>query len=247
MQGFDHGIGRGALRGLTIAALGWGLAVPGPSGPAQAASRSYVTTSFDSIRVIAPVRVAIVTGGGVSSRGEGDSRMLDRIDMSVSGRTLTVRMRPSSPGEKGGPPPTLFLSTDELRRVTLAGGGSVQVDRMKGLRGEIVLTGSGDVAVTSIALDQLDVVVAGGGRVTLAGNVGTMSAIVSGPGALAAEALNAKQLKLTNDGPGSASAAAATAADVIAKGSGNVTVTGKAACTVERNGTGLISCGGEDY
>lgn len=244
MQGVRDGFWRGALRGVTItAAAGLGLT----AASAQAASRPYVLTSFDTIRLIAPVKLSVTTGGGTSAHGEGDRAMLDRVDMAVSGRTLTVRLRPAQPGDKPGVPPTLFVSTEDVRRVTLQGGGSLAIDRMKGLRGEIVLTGAGDVSVANAAVDQLNVVVAGNGRVTLGGKAGTLSAIVSGPGTLEAAGLEAKDVRLTNDGPGSAAVAASGTAHVIAKGSGDVAVTGKAACTVDRGGTGAIICGGQEY
>ncbi|KEQ51501.1 putative uncharacterized protein precursor [Sphingobium chlorophenolicum] len=131
--------------------------------PAGAATRGFTITSFDAIRVDAPVEVVIATGVGASARAEGDQAALDRLRLNVSGRLLTVTMERAQPGGKSGGRAVLRLSTGDLGRVVLTGGGSVSVSRMKGLRGEIVLGGNGDVSVAAVDLEQLSVGVAGAG------------------------------------------------------------------------------------
>ena len=217
------------------------------AGPAAAASRGFTVTSFDAIRVDAPVEVIITTGAGASARVEGDQALLDRLKVDVSGRLMTVTMERPRPGEKSAGRATLRLSTGSLGRVVLTGGGSVSVSRMKGLRGEIVLGGNGDVSVAAVDVDQLNLGVAGAGRATLAGRAGVATVRVNGPGAVAAEGLRTRQAVVSNDGPGNVTLTAEVTAKVAASGSGDVTVIGKAACQVENHGTGRISCGGEAY
>lgn len=246
MQRQGDGIGRGALRGLTGA--GGALALAAVFSPcALAASQPYIVTNFDSIRVNAPVRVVVSTGGGVSARGEGDRDALDRLDLSNSGSLLTVRLKPPEPGSRSSGPVTLTLSTGQLKRIALSGGGSLSVDRLKGLNADVALAGTGDISVGSVAVDAMGVTITGSGRVSLAGSTGVLNANVSGPGALAAEGLKAKQARIANDGPGSIVLTAITAADIAARGSGDVSVLGKPACKVNRGGTGRIVCAGEDY
>jgi hypothetical protein len=230
---------RGALPAL-IAALT-------ASAPAGAAVRGFTISSFDAIRVDAPVTVVLATGGGVSARAEGDPGALDRLRVELSGRLLNVTMARPRPGEKSGGAVTLRLSTGTIERVVLTGGGSVAINRMKGLRGDIVLGGNGDVSVADVQLDRIDVALAGGGRVSLAGRAGVANVRVTGPGALAAEPLRARQATLGNDGPGSIAITADVTAKVTASGSGGVTVAGKPACSVDNRGTGQVRCGGEDY
>lgn len=216
---------------------------------AQAATQPYTVTSFDSIRVDAPVRVLVTTGGGASAKGEGDRDALDRLDLQVSGGLLTIRMKPSQNGERrrAAGPLTLRLSTGAVRRVQLSGGGSLAIDRMKGLRGDLSLGGGGDISVGAVALDRIGVMLSGGGRVTLAGAAGDADLRIVGPGALLAEGLKAKQAKIVNDGSGSIAVTVATAADVRASGSGDVSVLGGAACKVVHAGAGRVMCGGEEY
>ncbi|PJG49881.1 DUF2807 domain-containing protein [Sphingobium sp. LB126] len=219
----------------------------GLAGPAQAATRGFTVTSFDAIRVDAPVEVVITTGTGASARAEGDQAALDRLKLDVSGRLLSVTMAKAQPGEKSGGRAVIRLSTGDLGRIVLTGGGSVSASRMKGLRGEIVLGGNGDVRVAAVDLEQINLSVAGAGRATLAGRAGVANIRVTGPGAVAAEALRARQATVVNDGPGTVALTAEGAAKVTASGSGDVTVTGKAACSVDNRGTGRINCGGEAY
>lgn len=213
---------------------------------AQAATRGYTITSFDAIRVDAPVRVVLTTGVGVSAKAEGDQSALDRLKVDVSGRLLTITMERALPGQKGGAA-TLRLSTGAISRVVLTGGGSVTLDGMKGLRGEIVLGGNGDVSVGALNLDRLDLSLAGGGRATLAGRAAVANIRVNGPGAVAAESLKTQQATIANDGPGSVTLVADGPTRITASGSGDVTITGKGACTVDNRGTGRIACGGESY
>jgi hypothetical protein len=215
--------------------------------PAAAATHGYTITSFDAIRVDAPVEVIITTGAGVSARAEGDPALLDRLKVEVSGRLLTVRMERARPGEKSGGRATVRLSTGTLERLVLTGGGSVSVSRMKGLRGDIILGGNGDVSVAALDVDQLNLGLAGAGRATLAGRAAIASVRVNGPGAVAAEGLRVRQATVGNDGPGNVVLTADVTAKITASGSGDVTVMGKAACQVDNRGTGRISCGGEAY
>ncbi len=241
MQKQGDGNGRGALRALIAAVVTAALPMT-----AQAATRGYTITSFDAIRVDAPVKVVLTTGIGASAKAEGDQSALDRLRVEVSGRLLNITMDKPQPGQKGGAA-TLRLSTGAVSRVVLTGGGSVALDRMKGLRAEIVLGGNGDVSVGALDLDRLDLSLAGGGRATLAGRAAVANIRVNGPGAVAAEGLKAGQASIANDGPGSVALTANGPTKITASGSGDVTVTGKGPCTVENRGTGRIACGDESY
>ena len=213
---------------------------------AQAATQPYVVTSFDSIRVEAPVNVIVTTGGGISAKGEGDREALDRLELQNSGSLLVVRMRPAADGGLRGAAgvATLRLSTGQMRRATLSGGGTITVNGMKGQQGELALNGGGDITINGAALDRLNVALWGSGRVTLSGKAGRASILASGPGAVRGEGLTATRAELLNNGPGSIAVTVTGAADVNARGSGDVTVLGKPVCKVAQSGTGRVLCGG---
>lgn len=234
-------VGQGAALAALCSAL---LALP---APACAATRGFTITSFDAIRVDAPVAVILTTGAGAAARAEGDAGAIDRLRVDVSGRLLTVTMDRLRPGERSGGAATLRLSTGMVDRLVLTGGGSIALDRMKGLRGQIILGGNGDVSVADVQLDQIDLMLAGGGRMTLAGRAGVANVRVTGPGSVTAQPLHARQAMIANDGPGSITLTANVNAKVTASGSGDVLVTGKPACSVDNRGVGRVTCGGEGY
>ncbi|MDI1294799.1 MAG: DUF2807 domain-containing protein, partial [bacterium] len=62
---------RGALRTLTLAVAGIVAMMVPAAG--HAATRGFTTTSFDSLRVEAPVTVIVTTGKGASARADGDA------------------------------------------------------------------------------------------------------------------------------------------------------------------------------
>jgi hypothetical protein len=241
-----HGIGRGALRIVTLAVLGLVLG-PGLGIPAHAATRGFTITSFDAIRVEAPITVMVTTGIGPSARADGDQTTLDRLRVDVSGRVLKVTMDRIDGGGKSSGAATLRLSTGDLSRIVLIGGGSVTINRLRGQRADIALGGSGNVRIAETELDQLDLMVAGAGRAILAGQAGMAMVRVSGPGAVDAAGLHVRHATVGNDGPGSVALTADVTAKVAASGSGDVMVTGEAACTVDNHGTGRVSCGGGEY
>ena len=243
MQDQHHGFRQGALRALIAA----GLCLSAMGAQAQAATRGFTITSFDAIRVDAPVIVQVATGSGVSARAEGPQDSLDRLKVDVAGRLLIISMARPQPGERSQGAPTLRLTTGMIDRIVLTGGGSITVNRMKGLRGEIISGGNGDVTVDAVELDQMTVALAGGGRISLTGRAATASIRVNGPGAVAAQALQTRQATIANDGPGQIAVAADVTARVTASGSGDVQVSGKAACIVDNRGTGQVLCGGEAF
>jgi hypothetical protein len=233
-----------------IASAGVALLMGLSPAAARAATQPYVVTSFDSIRLDAPVRVLVRSGGGASARGEGDRDTLDRIDLQVSSGLLVVRLRPPAAGANARGavgPATLILTTQQVRRVQLSGGGSISVEGMKGQRGDIALAGSGDIAVSGVALDRLVLMVAGNGRLTLSGTAAILEARLTGAGSVAGESLRAKDAKIVNQGPGAIVATVGGTADISTAGSGDVTVLGAPSCTVARGGTGALRCGGKDY
>lgn len=245
MQDQQHGIGRGALRALIRALVA--SASVALVQPAAAATRDFTISSFDAIRVDAPVTVLITTGVGVSARAEGDQAMLDRLRVDLSGRLLVVSLDRLRVGEKSSGAATLRLSTGMLDRIVLTGGGSVSVDRLKGLAAQVAVGGNGDVTVGDVQLDRLDVGLSGGGRVALAGRAGVATVRVTGPGAVNAEPLRARQATVGNEGAGSVALTADVAVKVVSTGSGSVSIAGKAACSVDNRGVGQVLCGGERY
>lgn len=218
--------------------------------PVSAATRTYIVTDFDSIRVEGPLNVAIETGRGASARGEGGAASLDQVDLRVASRVLTVRLKPSpfeSSRDRNAPAVRLALTVPSLRRVQLTGAGSLNITGLDKSRAEIIASGSGSIAITAIDTDILSVIQFGAGTVSLAGKAKSVDLRVAGHGGLDAKGLRAADLVIALEGAADVDAQADRSAKVVAAGPGNVTITGKPACTVRRVGSGVVRCGGDIY
>ncbi|MBB5987380.1 head GIN domain-containing protein [Sphingobium lignivorans] len=240
-----HGSGRSLLSLLC------GLATAFAASGASAATRGYIVTDFDSVRLEGPIEVTVRTGRGVSARGEGDADLLDRVQLSVSARVLTIRLRPSPyearRGTASSGPIRLFLSAPSLRRVQLSGAGTLRADGLARARSEIVTAGSGTLEISGIDADDLSVAQLGAGSITLSGKAKRTALRASGSGVIAAEALRSADFDLTLDGSADVTATAERSARLIVIGSGSARIEGPAACTVSRSGNGAVLCGGKSY
>ncbi|API60662.1 hypothetical protein BSL82_16320 [Tardibacter chloracetimidivorans] len=217
------------------------------AGQAHAAGRSFSVTGFDKLRVEGPYTVDVRTGAGSSARASGDLRALDRLSVTVQGRTLIVRPDRSGwtgwPGERPGGEVTLSISTPSLSSAALNGSGSVSIDRMAGSRIDLWVSGSGNASVAEIEADRLDLSLSGSGKVVLAGKAAQARVTVLGAGNVDAHGLTVADADVTMAGAGDVTLSATRRATVKAEGAGNVTIGGSPACAVAGRGQGVVRCG----
>lgn len=217
------------------------------AAPAAAAERTYPITDFDRIRIEGPFRVTLATGKSTAARATGDPRALDAVTVEVQGRTLRIRPNRSAwggyPGAAGPGPVALTLTTRDLRGVQIDGSGSLTIDKVQGLAFDAALSGNGKLAIAAVRADTLRLGLTGGGTLALAGQAKSLKARISGAGSLDAASLTADDAEIAADTSGSIALAATRAVKLTASGAGDVTITGKAACTVERLGASIVRCG----
>lgn len=223
------------------------LIAPFVTTTAHAAMRGYIVTSFDTIRVEAPVRIVLTTGGGVNGSGEGDREALDRVNLSVSGGTLTVRMAEAPGGAQADdgttPPPTLYLATGQIRHAMVLGGGVLTIKQLAALEADLALNGNGMLVADDLDVERLNLYVSGGGKMIVKGRTRALRASVNGPGALDASGLDARNATIANDGIGSIHATVHGPAKVVSTGSGDTVVDGSPICAITRRGIGTVRCG----
>ena len=140
-------------------------------------------------------------------------------------------------------PPVVTLSTSQLRRVQLLGGGTLRVSEIRGLEADLSMSGNGELTVDRADVERLVLYVGGGGRMTIAGSARDVRASINGPGALDAARLDTRNATVANDGVGSVHMRVSGAAKVVSTGSGDTIVEGNAICTVVRKGSGPVTCG----
>jgi hypothetical protein len=214
---------------------------------ASAAERRYPLADFDRIQIEGPYQVRLTTGLPTSGRASGSQSALDRVSVEVQGSTLRVRPNRSAwggyPGQAADPPPPIVLTTRAIRAVTISGPGRIEIDKARGPRLDLVLTGNGRLAIGAIDTDALAVTLFGSGSASLAGHAKQAKLVVQGAAEVAAAGLRADDLQLTAETAGPVAIAAGRSAKVRSTGSGEVTIGGTPACTVEALGSGTVRCG----
>ena len=216
------------------------------TAPATAAERRYTVTDFDRIQVDGPYRVSVVTGRHSAARASGTSAALDRLSVEVQGRML--RIRPNSSGWGGNDrdaqePVTVEVTTDTLRYAGINGSAIVEIDRLEAMRVDLVVAGSGRIEASSIKADRLNLNLLGSGQMRLAGATKSARAEIHGSGDLSASGLIAADADIFADTAGTIAMEVTRSANVVASATGDVAITGNAACTVKRQGTGRVVCG----
>ncbi len=222
------------------------LALAAFAAPASAAERRYSVTDFDRVVVEGPYAVRISTGRPTSATATGTQQAIDRVSIDVVGRTLRIRPNRSSwggyPGERAGAV-SVEVTTRELRAATVAGPGSLAIDRAGGLRLDLALEGNGRLSVANVAADTLTVGLIGAGRIELGGTAEQLRATVHGTGEFDGSRLRAEGANITTDTAGRITVGVSRQATVAASGLGEVEIIGAPACTVSGLSAGQVRCG----
>lgn len=216
------------------------------SGPATAAEKRYGLTSFETIEVNADVVVEVVTRAPVSAIAIGPQNALDRITVETRDGRLVISERKFAGDEKRTSPQaglTIRVNAANLRSATLAGAGSLTIDKLKGARVAIGLRGPGAVSVGEIAADRLFIGMVGNGTMTLAGKAKAGQMTLSGANKLDAGRLAIDDLVSDSEGAGDHIMNAIKTAAITARGIGETVILGRPACTVRNIGNGSVTCG----
>lgn len=224
-----------------------GLAAFAGASPAAAVDRRFAVQDFDRIVVEGPYIVRLTVGGPSSATASGSQQSLDRVTIDVSGQTLRIRRNRSywggNPGAQEGPV-TIELGTRSLRSARLLGPARLDIDRVEGLRVDLVVQGSGQLGVGRVEADNLSVGMSGSGRIALAGAAETLVADIQGSGDLEAAGLRAENATIQAATSGNIALTASRSANVTALGLGTVEIAGGPACTLRGPNAGLVRCGG---
>ena len=216
------------------------------AAPAEAAERRFTVSGFEKVQVEGPFQVTVVTGKGSGAIATGSPQALDQISIVVEGRTL--RIRPNRSGW-GAPPKAgeggikVALSTHELTAATLAGSGTLAIDKARGMRLDVALSGSGRITIGQVEADKLNLQMMGAGALVLSGRAKSLRATVTGQGALDAAGLTAVDAEIAADSTGNIVLGVRRAAKIASSGAGDVTIGGTPACTLSGTGAGRVRCG----
>jgi hypothetical protein len=198
------------------------------------------------VQVEGPFQVTVVTGKGSGAVATGSQQALDQISIVVEGRTLRIRPNRSAwgaPPKAGEGGLKVALSTHELTAATLAGSGTLAIDKARGMRLDVALSGSGRITIGQVEADRLNLQMLGAGALVLSGRAKSLRATVTGQGALDAAGLVADDAEIAADSTGNITLGVRRAAKVASSGAGDVTISGTPACTLSGSGAGRVRCG----
>jgi hypothetical protein len=210
-----------------------------PSG--QGATRSFQVADFTGVSLRGADDVEVRTGA-FSVTAEGDSALLDRLEIRKDGDTLRIGRKDgewSWGGDKGA---KIIVTLPALASADIAGSGDMTIDAAKGNFAGAV-AGSGNMTVTSLAGGNADFSIAGSGDINVGGGTSSMLDVsIAGSGNVGAAGLKAGTADISIAGSGNVRAQVSGAADISLVGSGDVELTGGAKCSVSKMGSGDARC-----
>jgi hypothetical protein len=205
-------------------------------------AKNFAVGDFKRIESAGAFDVTVRTGAPASVRAEGPQKVLDRLIVEVKGDELSIRPRNGSFSWGKSGPVRIAVTVPELQGATIAGSGTLSVDKVVTDKFKATIAGSGDISLPSIAAKSVEVEIAGSGSGSLAGQTDQAAYVIAGSGELDAAKLKSKDLKLTIAGSGSIDANASGNATGEILGSGEARISGGAKCTIEKAGSGSIVC-----
>lgn len=215
-------------------------------GGRQQGSRSFQVAAFDRISLTGSSNVVVTVGGAPSVRAEGDTALLEKLEVRVENGVLRIGYKKGSWSfgwRKDHGPVTVHVSAPSLTGAEVAGSGDMRIDRVEGgdFAGEVA--GSGEIQLASLRARNASFAIAGSGGVTARGTAETASFEIAGSGDVHAGGLQVKRAKVSIAGSGNVEAQAVETANVDIMGSGDVVITGGAKCSVNKMGSGDVRCG----
>ena len=214
-------------------------------GGGGAAKRDFQVGAFDKVALAGAHDVVVTVGGAPSVRAEGDSKVLERLDIRVEGGELRIGTRKGvSFGFRSGKGATIYVTVPSLSAASVAGSGDLKVDRVEGERFAAAIAGSGDIDIRSLKVGEATFDVGGSGDMRAAGTAQNARISLAGSGDMGLEGLETRQAKVAIAGSGDVRVRAMETADISIVGSGDVVLSGPAKCTVSKMGSGEARCTG---
>jgi hypothetical protein len=213
-----------------------------PSG--VVAKRTYDVKGFTKVDLRGPDDIDVKNGAQFAVVAEGDSAVLDDLEVQVVDGTLKVGRKNRSgfsfsSHDDGGVKVHVTLPT--LNAASVSGSGNMTVDKAEGdFKGAIA--GSGNLDIAALSATDADLSIAGSGDLSVGGNAARLNASIAGSGDIDAGKLTATGASISIVGSGSMRGVVKGGASVSIAGSGDVDLTGGAKCSVSAMGSGEAHC-----
>jgi hypothetical protein len=208
---------------------------------------TFDVAPFEEISTIGPQDVVIVTGDSYSVRSEGSPRAIAQLEAVVEDDRLVIRPRGDFArgfdwSSLSGA--TFYVTTPRLDAISLAGSGSVRIDKVEGGSFTGSIAGPGELAIATLDVDEVDFRIGGSGNVSAAGTAREALVSIGGSGAVRAGGLLSQTASVSIGGSGDVALTVEEEAQVSIAGSGDVDISGPGRCSVSRMGSGTVRCSG---
>lgn len=191
------------------------------------------------VAVLGPDDVEIVFGENLAIIVEGDEDSADSVRFRLDDGRLAIS-RIGGTRQRGTA--MVKIAMPKLRKLSLAGSGSIRCDAIKGEKGKISIAGSGSVTCDEIDVEQLKIQMMGSGSISGKGKADRLSLKIAGSGNVGLNGVRVQNAKISMAGSGNASFASDGEVTASMAGSGNITVKGRARCSVKGMGSGRLVC-----
>ena len=213
----------------------------------QAGRRDFQVGAFDRVELAGSQNVIVKVGGAPSAYAEGDTGLLERLDVRVENGVLRIGQKKgkwSFGWSKDHGAITVHVTAPSLRGAEVAGSGDMKIDTVQADEFAASIAGSGELEVGSLRAKSTSFSIAGSGGVSAAGAAETADFSIAGSGDVRAGGLEVKRAKVSIAGSGNVEAKAMETADISIMGSGDAVIAGTAKCNVSKMGSGEARCGG---
>ncbi|MBJ7313143.1 head GIN domain-containing protein [Rugamonas sp. CCM 8940] len=226
------------LRHLLLAASALAVAAPLTLGTAQASPLDWLRgeTVKGSGKMISQTRelghfnaMALSTGGNVEIRLgnsesvtiEADDNILPLIETVVENGTLRIR-----PLQKAQHLDIrnlkLVVQARSLERVSMAGSGTINADRLQGEKLQFDVGGSGSINVAKLNSEAVTISIGGSGSMKAGGNTERLQVSIGGSGTVHTGQLAVRDAVINIGGSGQATVSAQKSLSLSVAGSGSI-------------------------
>lgn len=215
-----------------------------PSG--KDGARAFQVGAFQKIALRGAHDVIVTVGGAPSVRAEGDTALLEKLEITVEGDELIIGSKRkkgfSFSTDNNRSKVVVHVTVPALSAAAIEGSGDIRIDKVEGESFAGAIGGSGDLSVEAVRVRSAAFSIAGSGAISAKGGADSTDISIAGSGDIDAAGLESKTAKISVMGSGDVHANATESATVSVMGSGDVTMSGSAKCTVNKMGSGNVSC-----
>jgi len=194
---------------------------------------------FSGVAMALAGRVEVRRGERDGVVVEADDNLLGLIETAVEDGTLQIRTRHAVSLRTRSL--RVFVTVRQLERLSLAGSGDIDVDRMDGARVQFDIGGTGAIRVGKVDAERVVVGVGGSGNLRVDGGAArTVSLSIGGSGDIDLARVRAESANVTIAGSGDATVWARDSLSTTVMGSGSIAYYGDPRVAKSMMGSGSV-------